>query len=357
MLGLAQIKSILGKDAENLLSHRTTTIPKEDLHWPSVQTIEDVFSQSDRSEQVIDALLRMYNHGRLAETGYLSILPVDQAIEHSAGSAFGKNPMYFDPEAIMSLAIKGGCSAVATTVGVLGMVSKSYADKIPFIAKINHNDLFVYPNKHDQIMFSSVEHADNLGAVGVGATIYFGSQESGRQIQEISQAFEEAHKRGMFTVLWCYVRNEAFTVGGKNYESAADFTAQANHIGATLGADIIKQKSPTLNGGYKALNTDGSSFGKYSEEMYNTLTTDHPIDLTRYQVAHCYMGRIPLINSGGASTDNDMHDAVRSAVINKRAGGSGLIMGRKAFQKPFKEGVEMLHAVQDVYLNKDITIA
>lgn len=353
----SKIQEILDKDAESLLQHVCKTIPKEQLHLPGPQFVEEVFSISDRGERVQDNLKKLFNHGRLAETGYLSILPVDQGIEHSAGAAFSENPMYFDPENIVKLAIEGGCSAVASSVGTLGMVAKKYAQQIPFIVKLNHNDLLRYPNDYDQIMFGSVEEAHNMGAVGVGATIYFGSPESKRQIQEVSEAFQEAHSKGMFTVLWCYVRNEHFVVDGINYEASADLTGQADYLGATIEADIVKQKLPTLNRGYEVINKQGKKYGKYDEEMYTKLASDHPIDLCRYQVANGYMGRIGLINSGGEHGKNDLHDAVYAAVVNKRAGGMGLILGRKAFQKPFEEGVAILRAVQDVYLCKKVTIA
>jgi class I fructose-bisphosphate aldolase len=299
----------------------------------------------------------MFNHGRLSGTGYVSILPVDQGIEHSAGASFAKNPAYFDPAKIVELAIEGGCNAVASTFGVLGAVSRKYAHRIPFIVKINHNELLTYPNKFDQVMFGQVEEAWDMGAVAVGATIYFGSEESTRQLIEVSEAFYRAHELGMATVLWCYTRNNAFKVNGVNYETSADLTGQANHLGVTIEADIIKQKLPTNNGGYKALNTGGSSYGKLDERIYTQLTSAHPIDLTRYQVANCYMGRAGLINSGGASGDNDFAEAISTAVINKRAGGTGLISGRKAFQRPMSEGAALLNAIQDVYLNPDVTIA
>ncbi len=300
----------------------------------------------------------MFNTGRLARTGYLSILPVDQGIEHSGGASFAKNPAYFDPENIVQLAIEGGCNAVASTYGVLGMVSRKYAHKIPFVVKINHNELLSYPNAYDQILFASVKQCWEMGAAGIGATIYFGSKESNRQIQEISEAFQYAHELGMFTILWCYLRNEHFKVDGTDYHTAADLTGQANHLGVTIEADIIKQKLPTLNGGYKAIRAaSGKSYGKTDERMYTELATDHPIDLTRYQVANGYMGRAGLINSGGASGDNDFADAVKTAVINKRAGGMGLILGRKAFQRPMREGVKLLHAIQDVYLCDEVTIS
>jgi fructose-bisphosphate aldolase, class I len=356
-MNYTEIQAALGDKAEYLLGHTSTAIPKEALHLPSMNTVETVFSMSDRSEEVQENLKVLYSHGRLANTGYVSILPVDQGIEHSAGASFAKNPEYFDPENIVKLAIEGGCNAVASTFGVLGMVSNTYAEQIPFIVKINHNELMTYPNTFDQIMFGSIEQAYNLGARGVGATIYFGSEESSRQITEVAEAFEMAHELGMFTVLWCYLRNPAFNVDGKDYHAAADLTAQANHLGVTIGADIIKQKLPTNNGGFKALNMGDSSYGKLDERMYNELCSDHPIDLCRYQVANCYMGRIGLINSGGASGSNDLAQAVETAVINKRAGGSGLISGRKAFQKPLNEGVEILNAIQDVYLCDEVTIA
>jgi class I fructose-bisphosphate aldolase len=316
-----------------------------------------MFAMSDRSTTVQQNLHDLYGHGRLSGTGYLSILPVDQGIEHSAGASFAKNPDYFDPENIVKLAIEGGCNAVASTLGVLGMVSKKYASKIPFIVKVNHNELMTYPNKFDQIMFASVEQAKNMGAKGIGATIYFGSADSGRQIVEVSQAFAKAHELGLFTVLWCYLRNSGFKKDGKDYHTAADLTGQANHLGVTIEADIIKQKLPELNGGFTALNTGDSSYGKLDKRMYEKLSTENPIDLTRYQVANCYMGRIGLINSGGPSGENDLQQAVLTAVINKRAGGAGLISKRKAFQKPMEEGVQILNAIQDVYLCKDITVA
>ncbi len=353
----SQIETILGNDAESLLGFDAPKISKDRLAVPGPKTMEKVFSQSDRSIKVMKNLKRMYVHGRLGGTGYVSILPVDQGIEHSAGASFAKNPDYFDPEHIVNLAIEGGCNAVASTVGVLGLVSKKYADKIPFLVKLNHNDLLLYPNHHDQIMFASVQQAYDMGAAAVGATIYFGSGESGRQIQEVSAAFAEAHRLGMATVLWCYLRNDGFKVGGVDYHDAADITGQANHLGVTIEADIIKQKLPVRNGGYKALNADGKKYGKYDERMYTDMCSDHPIDLCRYQVANCYMGKIGLINSGGESGDSDLKDAVMSAVVNKRAGGIGLIMGRKAFKKPLNEGVEILNAVQDVYLCDEVTVA
>ena len=352
---ISDIKSILGPEADALLNHTCETISKTRLHVPSPTSAKEIFAQSDRSAKVQKNLQELYGHGRLANTGYLSILPVDQGIEHSGGASFAKNPDYFDPENIVKLAMEGGCNAVASTFGVLGMVARKYADKIPFIAKINHNELLTYPNSFDQIMFGTVQEAYDMGARAVGATIYFGSQESGRQIVEVSQAFAEAHRLGMFTVLWCYLRNKAFKKD-KDYHVAADLTGQANHLGVTIEADLIKQKLPENNGGFKAMSAE-SSYGKTDERVYTELTTDHPIDLCRYQVANCYMGRIGLINSGGASGENDLQQAVKTAVINKRAGGSGLISGRKAFQKPREEGVEILNAIQDVYLCKGVTIA
>ncbi len=357
MLSFSDIKTALGDQAENLLGFSSPKISRERLHVPRGSFVKDIFSQSDRSKEVQKNLQQMLDTGNLAGSGYLSILPVDQGIEHSAGASFAKNPDYFDPENIVKLAIDGGCNAVASTFGVLGMVSKKYADKIPFIVKINHNELMTYPNKFDQIMFGSVAEAKNMGALGVGATIYFGSDNSGRQIVEVAKAFEEAHKLGMFTVLWCYLRNSSFKIDGKDYHSASDLTAQANHLGVTIQADIIKQKLATNNGGFKALNSGNSSYGKLDERMYTELNSDHPIDLCRYQVANCYMGRIGLINSGGESGKNDLAGAVATAVINKRAGGMGLISGRKAFQKPKNEGVEILNAIQSVYLCKEVTVA
>ncbi len=354
MLGYKEIEELLGSH-KDLLTHKCATISKKSLHLPSMDTVEEVFAASDRPSKVQKHLKDLYHHGRLGGTGYLSILPVDQGIEHSAGASFAKNIEYFDPEAIVKLAMEGGCNAVASTVGALGIVSKKYADKIPFIVKINHNELLTYPNKFDQIMFGTVQQAKDMGALGVGATIYFGSPESTRQITEVSAAFAEAHRLGLFTVLWCYTRNPGFKKD-KDYHLSADLTGQANHLGVTIQADIIKQKLPENNGGYLALGQE-SSYGKTDKRVYEQLTTDNPIDLTRYQVANCYMGRIGLINSGGASGDNDLADAVRTAVINKRAGGSGLISGRKAFQKPMDEGVEILKAIQDVYLCDKVTVA
>ncbi|MGZ3946370.1 MAG: class I fructose-bisphosphate aldolase [Mucilaginibacter sp.] len=347
------ITDLLGDQAENLLNHQCKTFPKEQLHTPSPDFVDKVFAQSNRNPQVLRNLQAMHGTGRLAGTGYLSILPVDQGIEHTAGASFAKNPMYFDPEGIIKLAIESNCNAVATTFGNLAMMSRKYAHKIPFMVKINHNELLTYPTKYNQVMFGTVKDAWNLGAAAVGATIYFGSEESTRQIIEVSQAFEEAHSLGMATVLWCYVRNNAFKKDGVNYETSADITGQADHIGATIQADIIKQKMPDVNGGFTAIN-----FSKSDPLMYSQLTTNHPIDLCRYQVVNGYMGRAGLINSGGESKGaDDVADTVRNAVINKRAGGMGLIVGRRAFQKPFADGVKLLHAVQDVYLDKDITIA
>ena len=348
-----RIFKLLGdKQADNLLSHTCTTISKERLKIPSPDFIDEVFLGSDRSPNVLRNLQWVFSHGRLMDTGYLSILPVDQGVEHSAGASFAPNPDYFDPENIVKLAIEAGCNAVASTLGVLGAVSRKYAHKIPFIVKFNHNELLTYPNRYDQIFFANVEQAFDLGAVGAGATIYFGSEESTRQIIEVSEAFKRAHELGMFTVLWCYLRNPAFKKDGVDYHVSADLTGQANHLGATIEADIIKQKLPENNGGFKALD-----FGKTHEKVYTELTSDHPIDLVRYQVANNYMGRVGLINSGGPSGDNDLADAVLTAVVNKRGGGMGLITGRKTFQKPLKEGVEIFHHIQDVYLDNEITIA
>ncbi|HXH17451.1 MAG TPA: class I fructose-bisphosphate aldolase [Chitinophagales bacterium] len=348
-----KIAELLGTQADSLLNHQCKTIPKESLHHPGPDFIDRVWRYSNRSSHVLRSLASLYGSGRLAGTGYLSILPVDQGIEHSAGASFAPNPEYFDPENIVKLAIEGGCNAVASTFGVLGAVSRKYAHKIPFIVKFNHNEFLTYPNKYDQILFGSVKEAWNLGAVAVGATIYFGSAESSRQIQEVSAAFEAAHQLGMATILWCYLRNSSFKHNGTDYHTAADLTGQANHLGVTLQADIIKQKLPATNGGYTALN-----FGKTHKKVYSDLTSDHPIDLCRYQVANCYMGRVGLINSGGESKGaSDMAEAVATAVINKRAGGCGLISGRKAFQKPMAEGVALLNAIQDVYLEKGINLA
>lgn len=348
-----KIVSLLGSEADNLLKHQCNTIPKESIRKPTPNYIDDSFVLSNRTPQVLRSLGNLFSHGRLANTGYISILPVDQGIEHTAGASFAANPMYFDPENIIKLAIEGGCNAVASTFGTLAINSRKYAHKIPFIVKINHNELMTYPNKHDQIMFGSVKEAWNLGAVAVGATIYFGAQESNRELMEVAEAFELAHELGMATILWCYTRNNGFKKDGVDYHNSTDMSSQATHIGVTIQADLIKQKLPENNGGFKALN-----FGKYDERMYTQLSTNHPIDLTRYMVANCYMGKIGLINSGGESKGtSDLADAVKTAVVNKRAGGLGLILGRKAFQKPFNEGVELLQAVQDVYLAKEIDIA
>ncbi|MFO7924266.1 MAG: class I fructose-bisphosphate aldolase [Bacteroidales bacterium] len=345
-----KIIEMLGGKADYLLNHECKTITKDKLHLPGPDFIERVVFNSNRNPKVLRSLQQLFSHGRLAGTGYISVLPVDQGIEHSAGASFAPNPVYFDPENIVKLAIEGGTNAVASTFGVLASVSRKYAHRIPFIVKLNHNELLTYPNKYDQIMFGSVEEAWNLGAEAVGATIYFGSQESSRQITEVSEAFEIAHQLGMATILWCYTRNNAFKVDGKDYHTAADLTSQANHLGVTIQADIIKQKMPTLNGGYKAVN-----FGKTHDKVYSELTSDHPVDLCRYQVVNCYMGRAGLINSGGASLGaSDLVDAVTTAVINKRAGGMGLISGRKAFQRPMDEGIKLLNAIQDVYLANEI---
>ena len=352
-----QITELLGEDADDLLKFSNPKISNDQLHLPGPDWVDNIFVWSDRPVPVLRNLKALLNQGRLAGTGYVSILPVDQGIEHSGGASFAPNPIYFDPENIVKLAMEGGCNGVASTLGVLGAVARKYAHKIPFILKINHNELLTLPNNYDQILFGSVDQAFDMGAVAVGATIYFGSEESSRQIVEISECFAYAHELGLATVLWCYLRNSGFKVEGRDYHSSADLTGQANHLGATIQADIIKQKLPTLNGGYKALNKQGMSFGKYSEKMYTDLCSDHPIDLCRYQVVNNYMGRIGLINSGGASGKNDLAAAVRTAVINKRAGGMGLISGRKAFQKPMKDGVELLNAIQDVYSCDQITIA
>ena len=351
MRSYQDIQKILGDKAEYFLNHKCK-VSKDQLHIPGADWVDRIFAPSDRNIRVLRSLQSILGHGRLANTGYLSILPVDQGIEHTAGASFAKNPQYFDPENIIKLAIEGGCNAVATTLGVLGMCARKYAHKIPFLLKFNHNELLRYPNIHDQIMFGSVKQAYEMGCVAVGATIYFGSEESRRQIIEVSQAFEMAHELGMATVLWCYLRNPAFATKEKDYHLAADLTGQGNHLGVTIQADIVKQKLPENNGGFKAL-----KFGKQTEKMYTELCSDHPIDLTRYQVINDYMGRVGLINSGGASGDNDLADAIQTAVINKRAGGMGLISGRKAFQRPMKEGVEILQAIQDVYLCDKITVA
>jgi class I fructose-bisphosphate aldolase len=352
------IADLLGKDADYLLKHQSKTISKDQLQVPSPDFVDKVFAQSNRSIPVLRSLQALYGTGRLANTGFVSILPIDQGIEHSAGASFAKNPAYFDPENIVKLAIEGGCNGVATTFGALAMVARKYAHKIPFIVKINHNELLTYPNKADQIMFGSIEDAWNMGAAAVGATIYFGSDNATRQIIEVSKAFERAHQLGMATILWCYTRNNAFKKDGVDYHVSADLTGQANHLGVTIQADIIKQKLAETNGGYKMLNTGGSSYGKLDERIYTELTSDHPIDLCRYQVLNCYNGRAGLISSGGESKGaSDLADAVRTAVINKRAGGTGLISGRKAFQRPLKEGVEILNAIQDIYLDKSIDLA
>src|SRR5512132_1924102 len=353
---MTTIAQYLGDKAEFLLNFKNPKIAKERLHLPGPDFVDRIFSVSDRNNRVLANLQRLFHHGRLGGTGYLSILPVDQGIEHSAGASFAPNPEYFDPENIVKLAIEGGCNAVASTYGVLGAVARKYAHKIPFLVKINHNELMTYPNKADQIMFGTVKQAADMGAAAVGATIYFGSDQSGRQIVEVAQAFAQAHEMGLATVLWCYLRNSAFKKD-KDYHVAADLTGQANHLGVTIQADIIKQKLPENNGGFKALNTGGSSYGKLDEKIYTDLTSDHPIDLCRYQVANCYMGRAGLINSGGASGKNDFAEATVTAVVNKRAGGMGLISGRKAFQRPMAEGVQLLTAIQDVYLCKDVTVA
>jgi class I fructose-bisphosphate aldolase len=351
-----RIELLLGDKAESLLGFSAPKIPKERLHLPGPDFVDRVFAQSDRNNRVLENLARIYRSGRLGGTGYLSILPVDQGIEHSGGASFAKNPDYFDPENIVKLAIEGGCNAVASTFGVLGIVARKYAHKIPFIVKINHNELLTYPNNFEQILFGTVKQAYDMGAAAVGATIYFGSDDSHRELIEIAQAFALAHELGMATVLWCYLRNKAFKKD-KDYHVSADLTGQANHLGVTLEADIIKQKMAENNGGYIALNADGVSYGKYDKRIYSELTSDHPIDLCRYQVANCYMGRIGLINSGGASGENDFAEAAMTAVINKRAGGMGLISGRKAFQRPMAEGVKLLNIIQDVYLDKSITVA
>lgn len=358
MTKYSDIEKILGPDSESLLSYKCTAVPKSQLHAPNKNFIDDVWIPSDRNVRVLRSLSALFNHGRLAGTGYLSILPVDQGIEHSAGASFSPNPIYFDPENIVKLAIEGGCNAVASTRGVLGSVARKYAHKIPFIMKFNHNELLSYPNTYDQIFFATIREAYEMGAVAVGATIYFGSPESHRQIQQVSQAFAQAHDLGMATILWCYLRNPAFKIGDKDYHLSADLTGQADHLGATIGADIVKQKLPTLNGGYPALNKDKKgSYGKYTEEMYTKLCSDHPIDLCRYQVLNGYNGRVGLINSGGEAGKNDILDVVRTAVINKRAGGMGLISGRKTFQKPLDKGIELFHHIQDVYLCKEIGLA
>lgn len=352
-----EIADLLG-ERSSLLEHKCSTIDKSSLHLPGNDFVDRIFAPSNRSIPVMRSLQQLYGHGRLANSGYLSILPVDQGIEHSAGASFAKNPIYFDPENIVKLAMEGGCNAVASTFGVLGSVARKYAHKIPFIVKFNHNEFISHPNTFEQISFGSIEDAWNMGAAAIGATIYFGSEDSNRQIIEVAEAFEYAHELGMATILWCYTRNNAFKVDGVDYHTAADLTGQANHLGVTIQADIIKQKLPTNNGGYTALNQGGNKFGKIDDLVYSELTTDNPIDLCRYQVANCYMGRAGLINSGGESRGaSDLAEAVTTAVVNKRAGGQGLISGRKAFQKDIKEGINLLNAIQDVYLNEQITIA
>jgi fructose-bisphosphate aldolase, class I len=356
-LDYGAIQGLLASDAEHLLGYNTPKIAKDTLELPGPDFIDRVFVHTDRTPQVLRSMQSLFGTGRLKDTGYLSILPVDQGIEHSAGASFAPNPIYFDPENIVRLAIEGGCNAVASTFGVLASVARKYSHKIPFIMKFNHNELLTYPNKSDQVFFAHIRQAWDMGAVAVGATIYFGSPESTRQITEVSEAFQEAHDLGLATILWCYTRNPQFKTGGVDYHTAADLTGQANHLGATIGADIIKQKLPETNGGYKALRLTDTGYGKLDERMYTELASDHPIDLTRYQVINNFMGRIGLINSGGPSGKNDIAEAVRTAVINKRAGGMGLISGRKAFQKPMAQGVELLNAIQDVYLCREVTIA
>lgn len=353
----SDIQSLLGDEAEYLLGHTSTAIPKERLHLPGADFVDRSFGPTDRNIPTLRSLQQIYGTGRLANTGYLSILPVDQGIEHAGGASFAKNPDYFDPENIVQLAIEGGCNAVATTYGALGMVARKYAHKIPLILKINHNELLSVPNTYDQVMFGQVEQAWNMGCAAIGATIYFGSEESRRQLVEVSEVFQAAHELGMATILWCYLRNNDFKKDGVDYHAAADLTGQANHLGVTIQADIIKQKLPENNGGYAALNMGSSSYGKFDKRIYTELSSDHPIDLTRYQVANCYMGRAGLINSGGASGSDDFAQAARTAVINKRAGGQGLISGRKAFQRPRAEGIQLLNTIQDVYLDESITIA
>ena len=353
----SKIQQLLGDDAETLLNHVSKTISKDDLHLPGGDFVDRVWMYSDRTPAVLRSMRTLQYNGRLSGTGYLSILPVDQGIEHSGGASFAPNPQYFDPENIVRLAIEGGCNAVASTFGVLGSVARKYAHKIPFIVKINHNELLTYPNQFDQVMFGTIDQARDMGAVAVGATIYFGSDQSTRQITEVSEAFAYAHELGLATILWCYLRNPRFKTKDADFHDAADLTGQANHIGVTIQADIIKQKLPTRNGGYNALNIE-SSYGKTSKKVYEELTSDNPIDLVRYQVANCYMGRCGLINSGGESKgESDLADAVRTAVVNKRGGGTGLISGRKAFQRPMSEGVDLLNSIQDVYLAKEITVA
>jgi class I fructose-bisphosphate aldolase len=357
MSELGKIQERLGSESEHLLQHQCRTVQKDQLHAPGPDFLDRVATATDRNPQVLRSLAALFGHGRLARTGYLSILPVDQGVEHSAGASFAKNPAYFDPENIVRLAIEGGCNAVASTFGALGSVARKYAHKIPFLVKVNHNELLTYPNKAEQILWGTVQQAWDMGATAVGATVYFGSADASRQIIEVSQLFAHAHERGLATVLWCYLRNSAFKVAGVDHHLSADLSGQANHLGVTMGADIIKQKLPEVNGGFKALNTGTSSYGKLDERIYTELTTDHPIDLCRYQVINCHMGRSGLINSGGASGANDFNEAVKTAVINKRAGGTGLISGRKAFQRPMSEGIALLHAIQDVYLCPEVTLA
>jgi len=351
------IRELLGGEADELLGFNNPKINKDSLYLPGHDFVDRVFTDTDRPTNVLRNLKSIFNHGRLNGTGHLSILPVDQGIEHSANASFTPNPIYYDPEKIIELAIKGGCNAVASTLGVLGAVSRKYAHKIPFIVKINHNELLTYPNNFDQIMFADVEQCWDMGAAAIGCTIYFGSEESGRQIQEVSKAFKYAHELGMATILWCYLRNPAFKVDGVDYHASADLTGQANHIGVTIEADIVKQKLPTINGGYVSLNQGSVKFGKWSDKAYTDICSEHPIDMTRFQIANCYMGRVGLINSGGPSGENDFAQAVKTAVINKRAGGTGLISGRKAFQRPMEEGIKLLNSIQDVYLCDDVTIA
>ncbi len=357
MIDYKKIQSVLGKEADDLLGYTAKGVKKEDLHLPGPDWLDRIHTYSDRPIPVMCNLQRLLGHGNLGGTGFVSILPVDQGIEHSGGASFEPNPAYFDPENIVKLAIEGGCNGVASTLGVLGSIARKYAHKIPMVLKINHNELMTYPNNFDQIMFASIDQARDMGCVAVGATIYFGAEVSAREIQEVTQAFEYAHDLGMATILWCYLRNSAFKIDGKDYHSAADLTGQANHLGVTIQADIVKQKQPTINRGYDAVNKVDKGYGKYNERMYDTVCQDHPIEMTRYQVVNCYMGRSGLINSGGSSGDNDLAQAVRTAVINKRAGGMGLISGRKAFQKPMKDGVELLNAIQSVYLEKKVTVA
>lgn len=357
MLSLNEIEELLGDEAQSLLEHKCSKVTKESISLPGPDFVDRITQWSDRPNRVLRSLETLFNHGRLAGTGYLSLLPVDQGIEHSAGASFAPNPIYFDPENIVRFAVEAGCNGVASTLGVLGMVSRKYAHKIPFILKLNHNELLSHPNSYDQILFSSVQQAFDMGCVAVGATIYYGSPESHRQIQEISDAFQFAHELGMATILWCYLRNPAFKIGGVDYHNSADLTGQANYLGATIQADIVKQKLPTCNGGYPAMNKVHKGYGKFSEKMYEDLVSDHPIDLCRYQVLNNFNGRVGLINSGGGSGQNDKAQAVRTAVVNKRAGGMGLISGRKTFQKPMDQGIDMFHAIQDVYLSKEITVA